>query len=292
MTTFAFILAERASFPVTALCAALGVSTSGFYAWLTRPKSAREVEDGRLAVEIEAAHVASRESYGTKRIHRVLKNKGRRVSAKRVDRLRKEAGLQVKRRKPYKATTESNHAEPVAPNVLERAFGVSRPNSVWVTDVTYIWTLEGWLYLAVILDLCSRRVVGWATSPNNDRALALDALSRAVLARRPPKGLLHHSDRGSVYASADYRAALEDLGSVVSMSRKGNCWDNAVAESFFATIKGECLDHETFYTRARANAVIADFIDGFYNVCRMHSTIDYLSPIEFELKLQSARDAA
>jgi len=292
VTTFTFILAERASFPVTALCAALDVSTSGFYAWLTRPKSARQLEDERLAIEIEAAHVASRESYGTKRIHRALKNKGRRVSAKRVDRIRKQAGLRVKRRKPFKATTDSNHAEPVAPNVLERTFEVAKPNTVWVTDVTYIWTLEGWLYLAVILDLCSRRVVGWATSSNNDRALALDALTCAVLARRPPKGFLHHSDRGSVYASADYRNALEDLGSVVSMSRKGNCWDNAVAESFFATIKGECLDHETFYTRTRAIAIIADYIDEFYNVCRMHSTIGYLSPIEFELKLQSTQDAA
>jgi putative transposase len=292
VTTFTFILAEKASFPVTVLCEVLDVSTSGFYAWRKRRKSARQVEDEALTVEITAEHVAGRESYGTRRIHRALKKKGRRVSAKRIRRIRKQAGLQVKRRKRYKATTDSKHAEAIAPNVLGRAFEVAKPNTVWVTDVTYVWTLEGWLYLAVIVDLCSRRVVGWATSPNNDTALALLALTHAVLPRRPPRGWLHHSDRGSVYASADYRNALEVLGAIVSMSRKGNCWDNAVAESFFATLKGECLDHETLFTRTRATAVIGDYINEFYNLYRTHSTIGYLSPIEFELKLQSAHEAA
>ena len=161
-----------------------------------------------------------------------------------------------------------------------------------MTDVTYVPTHEGWLYLAAILDLCSRRVVGWAASANNDRELALDALARATSTRTPSVGLIHHSDRGSVYASGDYRDALDDLGAVRSMSRKGDCWDNAVAESFFATIKGEMVDHQDFQTRAEATAAIADYIDAFYNVERMHSSIGYVSPIEFELKLQSKREAA
>jgi len=183
-------------------------------------------------------------------------------------------------------------ADPIAPNVLHRNFDVALPNVAWVTDVTYVPTHEGWLYLAAILDLCSRRVVGWAASANNDRELALDALARATSTRTPSVGLIHHSDRGSVYASGDYRDALDDLGAVRSMSRKGDCWDNAVAESFFATIKGEMVDHQDFQTRAEATAAIADYIDAFYNVERMHSSIGYVSPIEFELKLQSKREAA
>src|SRR5262249_40948745 len=163
--------------------------------------------------------------------------------------------------------------QPIAPNVLERRFDVATSNKAWVTDVTYVWTFEGWLYLAVILDLCSRRVVGWAGSANNDRALALDALGRALDARRPAPGLVHHSDRGSPYASDDYRNALAERGIIASMSRKGDCWDNAVAESFFATMKGELVDHEAYATRAAAIASIGDYIDGFYNVERRHSSI-------------------
>ena len=200
----------------------------------------------------------------------------------------------AKRRKKFRVTTDSKHADPIAPNVLNREFDVALPNTAWVTDVTYVWTLQGWLYLAAILDLCARRVVGWATSEHNDRELALNALDRANVVRRPRPGLLHHSDRGSVYASGDYRHALTDLAMIPSMSRKGDCWDNAVAESFFATIKGEMLDHETFDTRAEATAAIADYIDAFYNVQRLHSSIGYVSPIEFELKLnlKSLQEAA
>jgi transposase InsO family protein len=175
----------------------------------------------------------------------------------------------------------------VAPNVLARDFRADLPNTAWVTDVTYVWTHEGWLYLAAILDVFSRRVVGWAASANNDRALALGALDRATATRAPAQGLIHHSDRGSVYASADYGEALEKLGAVKSMSRKGDCWDNAVAESFFATIKGEMIDHEAYPTRRAAIAAIGDYIDGFYNPCRRHSSIGYVSPIEFELKFMS-----
>jgi putative transposase len=197
-----------------------------------------------------------------------------------------------KKRKKFCVTTDSRHADPIAPNVLQRQFEAPRPNAAWVTDVTYVWTQEGWLYLAAILDLCSRRVVGWATSKNNDTQLALDALDRAKASRMPRLGVVHHSDRGSVYASGDYRGALKALGAVASMSRKGDCWDNAVAESFFATIKGEMIDERNFETRAEANAAIADYIDAFYNVTRLHSTIGYVSPIEFELKLISRREAA
>jgi transposase InsO family protein len=250
------------------------------------------LEDARLVVDIKAAHKAGRRNYGSPRVFRALRKQGRRVGKKRVERLMRQEGIVGKKRKKFCVTTDSRHADPIAPNVLQRQFEAPVPNVAWVTDVTYVWTYEGWLYLAAILDLCSRRVVGWATSANNDTSLALVALGRAKTSRTPLASLLHHSDRGSVYASGDYREALKELGAVASMSRKGDCWDNAVAESFFATIKGEMLDERDFETRAEANAAIGDYIDAFYNVSRLHSTIGYVSPIEFELKLQSKREAA
>jgi transposase InsO family protein len=274
------------------LCDVLEVSRSGFYAWKERPASPRALEDTELVAEIKAAHEAGRGAYGSPRVHRVLRKQGKRIGKKRVARLMRREGIVAKKRKKFCVTTDSRHADPIAPNVLDRDFHVDLPNAAWVTDVTYVPTLEGWLYLAAILDLCSRRVVGWATSANNDRQLALDALARATSARKPSAGLVHHSDRGSVYASGDYRDALDEMNAVPSMSRKGDCWDNAVAESFFATIKGEMIDHENFQTRAQATAAIADYIDAFYNVKRLHSTIGYMSPIEFELKLQSKREPA
>jgi putative transposase len=243
-------------------------------------------------VDIKAAQKVGRGNYGSPRILRTLRKNGKRVGKKRVERLMRREGIVAKRRKKFRITTDSKHDDPIAPNVLNRDFDVALPNTAWVTDVTYVWTLQGWLYLAAILDLCSRRVVGWAASANNDRQLALDALARANTARQPSEGLLHHSDRGSVYASGDYRSALTTLGMTASMSRKGDCWDNAVAESFFATIKGEMIDHEVFETRAEATAAIADYIDNFYNTCRMHSSIGYVSPIEFELKLKLEQEAA
>jgi putative transposase len=289
---FAFIDEKKATWPVDALCEVLDVFRSGFYAWKARPASPRALEDAKLVVEIKAAHKAGRGAYGSPRVHRALRRQGRRVGKKRVERLMRLEGVTAKKRKKFCITTDSRHADPIAPNVLQRDFDVALPNVAWVTDVTYVPTRDGWLYLAAILDLCSRRVVGWATSANNDRQLALDALARATATRTPSVGLIHHSDRGSVYASGDYRNALANLSAVPSMSRKGDCWDNAVAESFFATIKGEMIDHEDFQTRAQATAAIADYIDAFYNVTRMHSSMGYVSPIEFELKLQSKRDAA
>lgn len=291
---FAFVHAEKAVWPVRLMCEVLCVSRSGYYAWQGRPASARDQADAKLSVEIEAAHEAGRGFYGSPRVHRALRNNGRRVGRKRVARLMKDRGIAGKRRKKFCKTTDSKHPSPIAPNVLDRKFAVEQPNTAWVTDVTYVPTLQGWLYLAAILDLFSRRVVGWATSQHNDRQLALDALERARATRRPRPGLLHHSDRGSVYASDDYRKALASHGMTPSMSRKGDCWDNAVAESFFASIKGEALDHQLFETRAEATAAIADYVDGFYNLSRLHSSIGYVSPIQFELQstVKSMRDAA
>lgn len=290
--TFTFVLAEKASYSVVALCSALDVSRSGFYAWCTRAPSAHEEQDKKLGIEVAALHEQSRRTYGSPRIFRDLRAKGIRTSKKRVARVMRSAGIAAKRRRRFKATTDSRHTNPIAPNLLQRDFTASRVNQVWVTDVTCVWTMQGWLYLAAILDLCSRRVVGWAMSETNDRHLALDALRRAVYARRPPRGLIHHSDRGSPYASDDYLAALRAGGIVPSMSRKGDCWDNAVAESFFATLKGDLCDRYAYVTLAAAAASIEEYIHVFYNAQRRHSTIDYVSPIEFELKLQSLQSAA
>jgi putative transposase len=221
-----------------------------------------------------------------------LKARGVRVSRKRIERLMRENGIVARRKRRFRHTIDSNHADPIAPNKLQRSFDVALPNVAWVTDATYIWTWEGWLYLAAILDLCSRRVVGWAIGETNDRHLALEALRRAVSSRPVKPGILHHSDSGSTYASGDYRAALKAGGFVASRSRKGDCWDNAVAESFFASLKGELVDHEKYATRAAAAASIADYIESFYNPVRRHSSIGYISLIEYELRLQSGKSAA
>jgi len=283
---FAFIAAREVAFPVSAMCRMLGVTKSGFYAWKTRPKPERERLDAQLAATVAAVHQRSRRTYGSPRVHRELKARGVRVGKKRVERLMRENGIQGRSKRRFKRTTDSRHGGPIAPNLLARRFDVSEPNRAWVTDVTAIATDEGWLYLAPMLDLCSRRVLAWAASEHNDTTLALAVLREAVRRRRPPPGLLHHSDRGSPYASDDYRAALRTYGACQSMSRKGDCWDNAVAESFFATLRAELVDHVRFATRAEALRVIGDYIDNFYNVERRHSHLHYLSPLEFELRSQ------
>jgi transposase InsO family protein len=244
----------------------------------------REIDDKKLALEIAAIHKASRETYGSPRIHAELHAKGFDVSRKRVARIMSELGLKGRRKRPFRATTDSKHNLPVANNVLDRKFEADAPDVAWVTDITYVWTAEGWLYLAAILDLFSRRVVGIAMSERIDRELVLEALRVAVGRRLPNAGLLHHSDRGSQYASADYQQALDQLGVVCSMSRKGNCWDNAVAESFFATLKTECVYTRRFATKAEAREAIFDFVEVFYNRSRRHSTIGYMTPTEFEMK--------
>ena len=279
---FTFIAAEKAFYAIAILCEVLGVSRSGYYAWSRRPEPARAKTDTQLKAQIAAAHRKSRGTYGSPRVHAELRGKGVRVGKKRVERLMREEGIKARRKRRFRCTTDSKHPHPIAPNVVARQFNVTAPNTIWVTDVTYIWTDEGWTYLAAILDLFSRRVVGWATSAINDRALALDALERALAARRPAPGLVHHSDRGSPYASADYRRALRQRGITASMSRSGDCWDNAVAESFFATLKKELIRRQSWPTRAELRQAVFEYIELFYNATRRHSTLGMLSPVEFE----------
>jgi putative transposase len=289
---FVFIAAEKALYPVRLLCEVLNVRASGYYAWLDRPASPKKTADAQLLLEIKAAMTRGRGAYGSPRVHRELRTRGIRVGKKRIERLMRENGLEARQKRRFVHTTDSRHEHPIAPNVLDRNFDVQAANQAWVGDVTYIPTLEGWLYLAVLLDLFSRRVVGWATSAANDRDLALRALDQALRTRRPGPGLVHHTDRGSPYASDDYRQVLDSHAIVASMSRTGDCYDNAVAESFFATLKAEHVDHEDFATRDIGTASLGDYIEGFYNCARRHSHVGYLSPIEFELRSQTKATAA
>jgi len=280
---FCFVQAEKAHYPVRLLCRCLEVSRSGFYAWTKRKLSDRAREDVQIGAQVTAAHAASRRTYGSPRVLRDLREKGLRVSRKRIARLMRERGLKARRRRRFKATTDSKHAFPVAPNLLMRDFCVGSPNTAWVSDITYVATQEGWLYLAVILDLFSRRVVGFAMSERITRELVLAAWDFAIARRPEVRDLIFHSDRGSQYASHDHREALEARGVTCSMSRRGNCWDNAVAESFFATLKVELGMEDPFATRAQAKQAIEEYIEDFYNVRRRHSFLGYRSPVEFEL---------
>ena len=289
---FAFIAVEKACFPVRLLCRVLEVSRAGFYAWQERAPSSHTQGDERLGLEIAAIHAESRQRYGSPRVHAELGARGHRTSRKRVARLMRQHGLAGRRRRRFRATTDSCHTLPVASNVLARQFAQPAPDRAWVTDITYIATGEGWLYLAVILDLCSRLVVGWAVSERITRGLTLNALDMALVRRRPLDVLLHHSDRGSQYASGDYQAVLADAGIVCSMSRRGNCWDNAVAESFFATLKVELVHDATWETRATARAELFEYIEVFYNGQRRHSSLGYLSPRAFERQRAQQRSAA
>lgn len=277
---FAFIAAEKASFPTAFMCRHLGVSTSGFYTWRGRPECARAREDRRLAVLTREAHEIGRKAYGSPRVHEELKAQGVHISRKRVIRLMQEQGLKGKARRCWVKTTHSKHDLPVAPNLLARNFEASRPNQRWVGDITYLRTSEGWIYLAAVLDLYSRMVVGWAVSALIDRHLVLKALDMAIKRRCPGTGLLHHSDRGSQYASEDYQKALEARGITCSMSRKGDCYDNAAMESWFGTLKAEL--GETFETPAEGKRQLFDYIEVFYNQKRRHSSLGYVSPAEFE----------
>lgn len=280
--------AEKAEYPVTLMSRLLQVSRSGFYAWSKRPESARARSDRALVVDIRAAHKASRGTYGSPRVHRELVVQGQAVGRDRVARLMREQGLRGRRKRRFRNTTQSNHRHPVAPNALEREFTVERPNAAWVGDITYVWTLEGWLYLSVILDLYSRRVVGWAMGHRIDQALTLRALRMALDSRELNAGLMHHTDRGSQYAAGDYRKLLKARGIRCSMSRKGNCWDNAVAESFFGTLNSELVDRRSWSTRSHARAAIVDHIEGFYNCRRRHAYMDYIAPVEDEARSLAA----
>ena len=288
---FAFISEKKVAFPVAVLCRVLAVSTSGYYASIARPVSRHARRDQELLKRVSSSHHASKRRYGSPRVHEDLKASGAKVGRKRVARLMQENRLVAITRRRFRKTTDSKHNFPIAPNLLGRDFTAVNPNTSWVTDITFIWTLQGWLYLAVIIDLFSRRVVGWSTSRNVDRHLALAALDMAVRQRRPGSDLVHHSDRGSTYASGDYRKALEREGIECSMSRKGDCWDNAVAESFFSTLKREIENIDHLESWEAANITIAEYIDGFYNLHRRHSALNYNSPIEFEL-IHSVKKAA
>jgi putative transposase len=264
------------------MCSVLGVSASAYYDWECEQESLHERRDAELLALIRAIFARFRGRYGAPRIQRRLAGQGVRVSRKRVARLMREAGLRAKGARKYKATTDSNHALPVAPNLLERRFTVDEPNVAWVSDITYLWTRQGWMYLAVIIDLFSRKVVGWSLRERMTAELVCEALDGALEQRRPPPGLIFHSDRGSQYASRVFRRRLWRYRMRQSMSRKGNCWDNAVAESFFATLKKELIRDRPLVTRASARAEVFEYIEVFYNRQRAHSLLGYETPTSFE----------
>lgn len=274
------------------MCHVLKVSRSGYYAWVDRPESERERDNRRLLVLIKAAHKKSNKTYGSPRIHQQLLKDGERCSEVRVAKLMANNGIRAERKRKFVVTTDSKHDHPVAENVLDRQFDVSEPNKVWGSDITYIWTDEGWLYLAGVLDLCSKSVVGWSMDERIQSGLVIDALEMAYRRRCPDPGLLHHSDRGSQYASWDYREKLSDYGMEISMSRKGNCWDNAVVESFFGTLKRELVHNRRFRTRQEARKAIFEYIEVFYNRERLHSSLGYMSPADFEKEWALQRQAA
>jgi putative transposase len=277
---FPFIDAEKALYPITILCRVLQVSRAGFYAWFGRPPSPRAVEDARLSVLVREAHERSRKTYGSPRVHAELAAQDVFVSRKRVIRLMQAEKIVARQRRRYRCTTMSDHDQPVAANLLDRNFEAERPNQKWVGDTTEIVTGEGRLYLAVIVDLFSRFVVGWAISSSNNRHLTVKALETALRRRGPTGGLLHHSDQGSTYASEDYQDVLDARGITCSMSRRGNCYDNAAMESWFSTLKSEL--GERFESNAAAKEQLFDYIEVFYNQQRRHSAIGYVSPAEFE----------
>lgn len=282
---YACINRHVGEFRVGLMCRVLEVSTSGFYAWQKRGPSDRELSNKRLTVSIRAVHDKSRQTYGSPRVQRDLLAQGTRASVNRVARLMSADGLQAKQRRKFRVTTNSRHDLPIAENVLDRKFSVVEnpaPDRAWVSDITYIPTGEGWLYLAVILDLCSRRVVGWSMKHRLDRGLVLDALHMALALRLVIPGLVFHSDRGSQYASDDHRKMITAHQMTCSMSGKGDCWDNAVAESFFATLKAELVDGADWHTREEARAAIFEYIEVWYNRQRIHSSLGYQSPEQFE----------
>jgi transposase InsO family protein len=274
-------------YPILRLCQHLEVSPSGYYDWQNRRTTPgpRAVATQILSKQIQAIHVQSRQTYGSPRIVDEVRKQGSRHGRNRIARLMQEAGLCGRQKGRYRVqTTDSNHDQPIAPNRLAQVPKATAPNQLWVADITYIQTHEGWLYLAAILDLYSRKIVGWAMSERIDTALVLKALAMALLHRNPPANLLFHSDRGVQYASADYRRALEQAGLIASMSRKANCYDNATMESFWSTLKLELVYRRDFHTRSQARNQIFDYIECFYNRHRSHSALNYLSPVDFELK--------
>jgi len=295
VTAYRFIVAEKANYPIRMMCRVLKVSRSAFYAWLGKKDDPET--DGELALRVHIAtiHRQSRGTYGSPRVHAELKAQGFEVGRHRTARLMKDMGLSGTPKKRFRVgTTDSDHNNPIADNLLNRRFDVNDPNRVWVGDITYLPTRAGFVYLAVLIDLFSRKVVGWSVTSHMRTELCLDALRMALVTREPVPGLIHHSDRGSQYAADDYQDALEAVDAVPSMSRKGNCWDNAVAESFFGTLEQELVGQlaELWENEFEARAAIGDYIAVFYNGWRRHSTLGQVSPVAFEEAARTAPKAA
>ena len=280
---FALIDAEKAEFPVRTMCRVLDVSESGFFSWKGRPASQRQRDDMIYLAHIRIAFELSNRTYGSPRMHRDLVDEGLSIGRRRTARLMRENAWPRARSVVSNEPRTVRTPGPVAPNLLDQDFAAEAPDQKWSADISYIWTAEGWLYLAVLIDLFSRRVVGWAVSDRLKKDLALRALRMALVTRHPPSGLIHHSDRGSQYCSIDYQAVLRKHGLLISMSGKGNCYDNAVVETFFKTIKSELIWPVSWQTRSQAENAVARYIDGFYNPIRRHSTLGYQSPVHFEM---------
>ena len=279
---FDLVDAAKNEFPVQRLCKVLGVSQSGYFARRSRPASRRQREDMVLLAHARSAFALSNGTYGSPRMTHELRDQGLQVGRRRTARLMRDNGLKAREKRRFKRTTDSEHAWPVAPNLIDQDFSATKANQKWGVDITYVWTREGWLYLAVVIDLFSRRVVGWSVGDRLHRSLALAALRQALAIRRPAPGLIHHSDRGSQYCSIDYQAELRRHGVQISMSGKGNCYDNAMVETFFKTLKSELVWRTVFLTRAEAAEAIGRYIDSFYNPVRRHSALDFVSPAAFE----------
>lgn len=283
---FAFIEDHQEEFPVEAMCRVLAVSRSGYYAWQQRPQSPQAKRQAELVEQIRQVHEESRQVYGSPRVHRELAAQGVKCSKNTVAKLMHKSGVCSKMRKRFVVrTTDSRHGHPIAPNTLDRQFQQQQPDQAWAADITYIPTAEGWLYLAALIDLCSRKIVGWATGDSLAAPLVCQALKMALVHRRPTEPLLHHSDRGVQYACDDYQALLSEHGVQPSMSRTGNCYDNAVMESFFGTLKTELVHHESYPTREAARQSLFEYIEVFYNRRRRHSALGYVSPQEYEVTL-------
>jgi putative transposase len=280
---YAFIERHRTVWPIVIQCEVLRVSRSGFYSWRKRPPSVTATRRAALTREVREVHRISREAYGAVRVHQALGQHGTKCDRKTVAKVMREAGIRSKTSRKFRVTTtDSHHPHPVAENVLARDFTAQKANQKWVADITYIATLEGWLYLAAVIDLFTRKVVGWSMSERIDSRLAVDALEMAVSRQLPDAGLIAHSDRGVQYASEHYQRTLTTHGIECSMSRRGDCWDNAPAESFFATLKKELVHHEVYETRTEARASLFEYIEVFYNRQRLHSSLGYVSPTDFE----------
>jgi transposase InsO family protein len=289
---YQFIKEHQEEFSLRALCRVMGVCRGGFYAWRTRETSTRQLDNDRLTQQIKTAFEESDQTYGSPRIYAELKEAGVACSQKRIARLMRGHDLRAVRPKRFVVTTDSDHDMPIAQNLLARTFEAETPDTRWTADITYIWTSQGWLYLAIVLDLFSRRIVGWAMDHTIDRNLVMSALEMALLGRKPGEDLLCHSDRGSQYASEDYQKQLQKAGIVCSMSRRGNCWDNAPTESFFASLKKEMVYRTRFETRDQARAAIFSWIEVWYNRKRRHSTLGYLTPDAFERNYQQQQQSA